>query len=140
MAQHVYGDSLPAAERLDRALAVFLAQEIDEDEGEHDKVTLIGATLAAVTRTGTHNKAALKAASVRLLQPKPPRLLERVNTRAKRVALTIAPFLAIVALYRLAQDLDHYSWEPSLSFFLFTAETALCVLVALTRLGDWLKA
>lgn len=67
-------------------------------------------------------------------------LLDRADTCAKRLALLAFPFFAVVALYRLAQDLDHYSWEPSLSFLLFTMASALCLLIAFTRLGDWLRS
>jgi len=44
-----------------------------------------------------------------------------------------------VALFRLVQDLDQYSWVPSLSFFLFSMASVLCLLVAFTSLGDWLS-
>ena len=64
---------------------------------------------------------------------------QRANTRFKRVSLVLFPFVGSVALFRLSQDLDHYSWEPSLSFVLFSMASVFCLLVALTSLGDWLS-
>jgi len=139
MADRLYG-RLPKPEQLDRALVVFLAQELEEDDGEHERAVVIGATLAAVTRAGTHSKEALQASFNRTMAPRKTRLLVRVNTRAKRLALLAFPFFAVVALYRWVQDLDHYHWEPSLSFLLFTMASALCLLIAFTRLGDWLHS
>jgi hypothetical protein len=64
---------------------------------------------------------------------------QKVTTRLKRVSLVLFPFVGSVALFRLVQDLDHYSWEPSLSFVLFSMASVLCLLVAFTSLGDWLS-
>lgn len=66
-------------------------------------------------------------------------LIGRADSRLKRVVLVAFPFFASVAFYVLAQDLDRYSWEPSLSFILFTMASALCLLIAFTKLGDWLS-
>lgn len=66
------------------------------------------------------------------------RLLCRANTRAKRLALLAFPFFAAVVLFRLKRDLDHDSWEPSLSFLVFSMASALCLLLAFTRLYDWI--
>ncbi|MBU1690783.1 MAG: DnaJ domain-containing protein [Gammaproteobacteria bacterium] len=63
----------------------------------------------------------------------------KVDSRLKRIALVAFPFLVAVALFRLSQDLDHYSWEPSLSFVLFSMASALCVLIAFTKFGNWLS-
>ncbi len=63
----------------------------------------------------------------------------RANSRFKRISLVLFPFVGSVALFRLAQDLDHYSWQPSLSFFLFSMVSVLCLLVTFTSLGDWLS-
>lgn len=67
------------------------------------------------------------------------RLLHRVDTRPKRIALLAFPFLAVIAGYRLDRDVDYYG-DPSLSFFLFFMASVLCLLIAFTRLGDWLAA
>lgn len=139
MADRLYS-KLPKQEQLDRALIVFLAQEMEEDDRRHERAVVIGATLAAITRTGTHSKEALQASFNRTMAPQKTKLLDRANTRAKRLALLAFPFFAVVALYRWAQDLDHYRWEPSLSFLLFTMASALCLLIAFTRLGDWLRS
>ena len=64
---------------------------------------------------------------------------QRANSRLKRISLVLFPFVGSVALFRLAQDLDHYSWEPSLSFVLFSMVSVLCLLVAFTTIGDWLS-
>jgi hypothetical protein len=64
---------------------------------------------------------------------------QKVNTRFKRISLVILPFVSSVALFRLIQDLDHYSWEPSLSFLLFTMASVLSVFLAFTGLSDWLS-
>ena len=64
---------------------------------------------------------------------------QEVNTRFKRISLLTLPFVSSVALFRLIQDLDNYSWEPSLSFLLFSLASVLCVFLAFTGLGDWLS-
>jgi curved DNA-binding protein CbpA len=64
---------------------------------------------------------------------------QRANTRSKRISLALLPFVGSVALFRLAQDLNHYSWEPSLSFILFSLASVLCVLITFTGFGDWLS-
>lgn len=64
---------------------------------------------------------------------------QRANSRLKRISLVLFPFVGSVALFRLTQDLDHYSWEPSLSFVLSFMASVLCLLAALTNLGDWLS-
>jgi curved DNA-binding protein CbpA len=64
---------------------------------------------------------------------------QRANTRFKRISLALFPFVGSVALFRLSEDLDHYSWEPSLSFILFSMASVLCLLVSFTSLGDWLS-
>ena len=66
-------------------------------------------------------------------------LSRRVDSHLKRIALVAFPFLVAVALFRLSQDLDHYSWEPSLSFVLFAMASALCLLIAFTKFGNWLS-
>lgn len=65
------------------------------------------------------------------------RLFRRADTRAKRTALLAFPFFAVVAAFRLMHDLDHYDWEPSLSFLLFSLASILCLLLAFTRLSGW---
>ena len=65
---------------------------------------------------------------------------QKVDSRFKRISLVILPFVSSVALFRLIQDLDHYRWEPSLSFFLFSMASVLCVFLAFTGLGDWLTS
>ena len=65
---------------------------------------------------------------------------KRANTRFKRISLVLFPFAVSVALFRLAEDLDDYGWEPSLSFILFFMASVLCLLFAFTSLGDWLEA
>ena len=67
------------------------------------------------------------------------RLFDRADTKAKRIALLAFPFLTVITLYRWAQDLKHYEWEPSLSFFIFAMASAMCLLIAFTRLGDWIN-
>lgn len=78
-----------------------------------------------------------RAAYDRKLTPAWRRLFDRADTRPKRFALLAFPFCAVIALYRWAQDIDHYSWEPSLSFMLFAMASALCLLLAFTNLGNW---
>ena len=106
----------------------------------HDRATVIGATLAAITRAGTHSKEDLQASFNRTMTPRKTKLLDRADTRAKRLALLAFPFFTVVAIYRWVQDIDHYRWEPSLSFLLFTMASALCLLIAFTHLGDWLRS
>ena len=130
---------LPRPEQLDRALVVFLAQEMEEDNGDHERPVVIGATLAAVTRTGTHSKEAIQASFNRIMAPPKKKFFERANTRTKRLVLLAFPFFAVTTLYRGVQDLDHYRWEPSLSFFLFALASMLCLMIAFTRLGDWIE-
>lgn len=72
------------------------------------------------------------------IKAKPWRIVHRANTRTKRIALLAFPFFAVIALYRWEQDLDHYRWEPSLSFLIFSMASVLCLLLAFTRLWDWI--
>ena len=66
-------------------------------------------------------------------------LSRKMDCPLKRIALVAFPFLLAVAIFRLPQDLDHYSWEPSLSFVLFAMGSVLCLLIAFTKLGNWLS-
>lgn len=138
MTENIYG-SLGSNERLDRALAVFIAQEIEHDDGANELTIVVASTLAAVTKTGTHSKEALRQSASRLLAPKKTKLIDRVDSKIKRIAILAFPFFAIVAMYRWAQDIDHYRWEPSLPFMLFTMASVFCLLIAFTKLGDWLQ-
>ena len=54
------------AERLDRALAAYIAAELEEAPNDQPKTTTIGLCLAAVTRAQTHSKEAVTAAVERL--------------------------------------------------------------------------
>ena len=63
----------------------------------------------------------------------------KVDSPLKRIALVAFPFLVVVAVFRLSLDLDHESWELSLSFVLFAMAPALCLLIAFTKLGNWLS-
>lgn len=65
------------------------------------------------------------------------RALARADNRTKRLAVLAFPFFAIITFYRWVHDFDKYDW-PSLSFLLSTMATVLCLLIAFTRLGDWL--
>lgn len=66
------------------------------------------------------------------------RALDRADTRAKRIALTAFPFFAVASMFRLYRDMDDH--ETSLTFFLFTMAAALCLAIAFTKLGDWLRS
>ena len=65
------------------------------------------------------------------------RIFDNANTRGKRIALVAAPFFGVAAIFRLVRDND-YGDVPSALFVLLAMATILCLLVALTRLGDWL--
>ncbi|NLX17401.1 MAG: hypothetical protein GXY45_10610 [Ramlibacter sp.] len=69
--------------------------------------------------------------------PEEPQILQQANTRGKRIALVAAPFFGVAAIFRLMRDND-YGDPPSALFVLLAMATILCLLVALTRLGDWL--
>lgn len=64
---------------------------------------------------------------------------QRVNTTFKRISLLLFPLSGSVALFRLVQDLDHSTWEPSLSFVLFSLASVLSFFFAFTSLSCWLK-
>jgi curved DNA-binding protein CbpA len=64
---------------------------------------------------------------------------QRVNTTFKRISLLLFPLSGSVALFRLVQDLDHSTWEPSLSFVLFSLASVLSFFFAFTSLSYWLK-
>lgn len=66
-------------------------------------------------------------------------LSRKLNSPVKRIAFVAFPLFLAVALFRLEQDLDHYSWEPSLTFVLFAMASVLCLLIAMTRFGSWLS-
>lgn len=66
-------------------------------------------------------------------------LRRKVDSPLKRIALVAFPFILAVVLFRLFQDLDHYSWEPSLSFVLFSMASVLSLFIAFTKLGNWLS-
>lgn len=65
-------------------------------------------------------------------------VLYRVNSRPKRIALLVFPFFAVIAIYRLIDDMNRYSWEPSLSFCIFFMASIGCILLSFTKIGDWL--
>ena len=127
------------------ALAVFIDQQVEIDGGETEAVTLIATIMFAISKEGTHTKAALKEALNRLhgntkSDSKISNLLSPVNTKQKRMSLLMSPFFAVITLFILHQDIvEMYEWEPSLSFTLFLMVTTLCLLVSFTRLGDWIS-
>lgn len=140
--------NLSRQDQLDRSLTAFLAQEIEDDNDEHEKLLVLHTTLAGVICAGTHDRIAIELAAERLFKSAKSStahtlgrwvgsILGHLDARYKRIALLFFPFLAVVDGFLLARDLDHFRWEPSLAFVLFLMLASGCLLLAFTRLGDW---
>ena len=80
-----------------------------------------------------------RAAYDKTITPAWRRLFDRANSKGKRISLISFPFFAVITIYRWMKDSEYYNWEPSLFFFLFLMASVLCLLIAFTGLGDWLK-
>lgn len=93
-AQDVLSDMGPA-ERLDRALAVFLQDEIS-DWSEQEPQVVMAVALTAVSRSGTHSEPALKASAKRLLTPTP--FWSRPKAKKLAAGIVITLLLLVITL------------------------------------------
>lgn len=132
---------LPKQEQLDRAVLVFMAQELYEDDGEHPKPAVIAATMAGVTRARTHSKEAVEKATKRAFNVKDPAFLDRADTRAKRIALIASPFLFVITCYLVVIDTDWFYRFSELRIItiLFIVSAIVTPALALTKISDWIN-
>lgn len=140
MAQHELRNMSPS-DRLERALVTHISLELEEDETGHDKKLLVPLILVAITRTGTHSRDSLKAATQALFSPKQSNsfkvLIAKINTPIRRLALIASPFFLMTSIWILIHDFN-YNGYISLGFFLSAMLTLLCLALAFTSLSNWL--
>ncbi len=133
-----------AGEGLDEALGYFLFTELQDDGGAHSKSEVLFFTMTAVSRAGTHSEDTIKAAIERAMEPQKKegvarRTLSRADTRFKRIALVAFPFFAVACIFRWYRDVNYSGDFPSALFVLLFMASGLCLLLALTKMGDWLN-
>lgn len=140
VSENIYS-KLPKQEQLDRAVLVFMAQELDDDDDEHPKPAVIAATVAAMNRAKTHSKEAITKATKRAFNVKDPAFFDRADTRSKRISLVAFPFLFVIASYLVVRDTDwFYSFsELRIITMLFIVSAIVSPALALTKLSDWIN-
>jgi len=138
MTQSIIGN-MPPDEKLDRALTVFFAEEIELDGAEHQAPVIIGAAMAGISQSKTHSKNALEEAVKRFGKKPTTTWMNRVDTRGKRIALLAFPFTTVATLWTLYYDINYEGGLLSLGFFIFGMLSALLLIFTFTRLGNWLS-
>jgi hypothetical protein len=120
-----------------------MLEPLDDDAKYSMAIALLG---KAVPRSRTHSEdfvndtfALMGIGKVGTRFPAKMTLLihRKLNSRFKRLVLLTLPFFAVVDLFLLKHDMDHYGWEPSLPFALAALATLTCLLLAFTDLGEW---
>lgn len=130
--------NFPASEQLDRSLVVFLARELEDDDNAHEKSAVLGAALAAVTRSGTHSKEALQSSFSRIMAPPKKRFIDRADSKTKRLFLVATPVVWLVTIALVIRDVDASDYLHFTTILLIALSACLPI-AAFTKVTDWIN-
>lgn len=127
---------LRTEDSLDIALAHFLNEEIEIDEGRHKIPLVMGVALSAITNEGTHSQEYLKAAFTRLsakAKNKESSFICLPSTPARRMQAVFSPFTAAMGLF-----VYNKNYEMTFGSMFFAMVTVALLIFSFTKISDWI--